>query len=87
MAKLSTRAARIETAAETAFGPRGMTQLATATGVSQQMLSFIVRGERPVSDDAYRKIAAAIAAEAARMRVAGAQLEKMARQMLRELEE
>ncbi|WP_340672390.1 helix-turn-helix transcriptional regulator [Bradyrhizobium ottawaense] len=50
MPKLSPRAARIKAAAEAAYGKRGLTQLAKAADVSQQMLSFIVRGERTVSE-------------------------------------
>ncbi|WP_426611198.1 helix-turn-helix domain-containing protein [Bradyrhizobium sp. McL0616] len=60
MVELSPRAARIKAATETAFGLRGLTQLAAAAGVSQQLLSFIVRGDRIVSDDVYRKVADAL---------------------------
>ena len=37
-----------------AYGDRGLTQMAAASGVSKQMLSFVVNGERPVTDDVYR---------------------------------
>lgn len=67
MAKLSTRAARIKAAAEAAYGRRGVSQLAEASGVSQQMLSFIVRGRRAVSDDVYLKVADALLKEASRL--------------------
>lgn len=49
MARHLRRAAQIKTAAETAFGLRGLTQLAAADDVSQQMLSFIVHGEHVVN--------------------------------------
>lgn len=50
MAKLSPRAVAIKAAAESAFGPRGLTQLAAAAGVSKQILSFIVTGRKLASD-------------------------------------
>ncbi len=87
MARLSPRAARIKAAAEAAFGPRGLTKLAVAAGVSKQILSFIVTGAKPVTDDVYRRVAEALAKEADRARGVGLKLDKVALQMLRELEE
>jgi hypothetical protein len=87
MAKLSPRAVRIKAASAAAFGPRGLTKLAAAAGISKQMMSFIVTGAKPVSDDVYRRVAEGLAKEADRMRAAGLKLDKMALQMLRELEE
>ncbi|MHC2844808.1 hypothetical protein [Bradyrhizobium diazoefficiens] len=87
MAKLSSRAARIKTAAETAFGPRGLTRLAKAAGISKQMLSFIVTGAKPVSDDVYRRVAASLRTQASRMAKQALVVETMAQRMLRELEE
>lgn len=87
MTKLSPRAARIKAAAEAGYGPRGLSQLAAASGVSQQLLSFIVRGDRTVSDDIYRKVAEGLAKQADRLKALGHKLEKTALQMLRELEE
>ena len=87
MAKLSARAARIKAAADTAYGPRGLTQLAAAAGISKQMLSFIVTGAKPVSDDVYRKVAEALLTEAGRMTKAAAKIETMAGKMFAELEE
>jgi transcriptional regulator with XRE-family HTH domain len=85
--KLSARAARIKAAAEAAFGPRGLTKLADAAGLSKQLLSFIVAGDREVTDDVYRRLAEALAKEADRLRAIGVKLEKAALQMLREVEE
>lgn len=85
MAKLSSRAARIKTAAETAFGPRGLTRLAKAAGISKQMLSFIVTGAKPVSDDVYRKFAEALDKEAARLEGVAVKLVKLSYQMLEDL--
>jgi hypothetical protein len=85
--KLSARAARIKSAAEVAFGERGLTRMATAAGISKQLLSFIVAGDREVTDDVYRRVAEALAKEADRMRAVGLKLEKAALQMLRDVEE
>lgn len=87
MVKLSARAAKIKAAAETAFGPRGLTQLAAAAGVSKQMLSFIVTGAKPVTDEVYRKVADGLLTEAGRMTKAAAKIETMAGKMFAELEE
>ncbi|SFV18296.1 helix-turn-helix domain-containing protein [Bradyrhizobium arachidis] len=86
MAKLSPRAARIKMAAETAFGPRGLTQLAAAAGVSKQMMSFIVTGAKPVTDDVYRRVAEALLTEAGRMTKAAEKIETLAGKMFAELE-
>ncbi|MEZ0060025.1 MULTISPECIES: hypothetical protein [Bradyrhizobium] len=87
MAKLSHRAARIKAAAEAAYGKRGLTHLAAAADVSQQMLSFVVRDKRTISDDVYRKVALGLKKEADRMRAVGGKLDKLALQMLRELKD
>ena len=87
MAKLSPRAVKVSVGAVVAFGDRGLTKLAVAAGISKQMLSFIVNGDKPVTDDVYRKVATALAKEADRTKVVGRRLERMALQMLRELEE
>lgn len=87
MAKLSPRAAKIKSAAEAAYGDRGLTKLAEAAGVSKQLLSFIVTGRREtVTDDVYQRVAGALAKEADRMRAVGLKLDRMALQMLREME-
>ncbi|SDG59412.1 hypothetical protein SAMN05216338_1001844 [Bradyrhizobium sp. Rc2d] len=89
MAKLSPRAARIKSAAGLAFGPRGLTKLAAAAKpkLSKQLLSLIVGDEREVTDDVYLRVAEALAREADRMRAVAVKLDKMALQMLREMEE
>ncbi|MBN9004877.1 MAG: helix-turn-helix transcriptional regulator [Rhizobiales bacterium] len=86
MAKLSTRAARIKAAAVAAYGPRGVSQLAAAAGVSKQMLSFIVTGAKPASDDVYRKVADALFAESERLITASEKIGLMAGKMIAELE-
>ena len=87
MAKLSPRAAKIKAAAEAAYGKRGVSLLAEASGVSQQMLSFIVRGKRTVSDDVYLKVAEALLKEAGRMNKVVMKVEEMAGKMFAELKE
>lgn len=87
MAKLSPRAAKIKAAAEAAYGKRGVSQLAEASGVSQQMLSFIVRGKRTVSDDVYLKVAEALLKEASRMHKVVMKVEELAGKMFAELKE
>ena len=54
-------------AAEAAYGTRGLTKLAKGAGISKQLLSFIVAGDREVTDDVYRKVAEAIDKEAERI--------------------
>ena len=86
MAKPIPRDVKISVAAVVAFGDRGHSKLAAAAGISKQMMSFIVNGDKPVSDDVYRRIAAALAKEADRLKAVGLKLDRMALQMLRELE-
>jgi plasmid maintenance system antidote protein VapI len=51
MTKVSHRACAISDAGEAAFGKRGLSKLAEVTGLSKQLLSFIVNGDREVTDD------------------------------------
>lgn len=87
MAKLSPRGARIKAASEAAYGTRGLSRLAEVAGVSKQLLSFIVAGDREVTDDVYRKIVWALFKEATRMYELAGKIEMIASKMLRELEE
>jgi hypothetical protein len=87
MAKLSPRAARIKDAMHAVFGERGLSRMADAAGISKQLLSFIVNDDRAVTDDVYRKVAAGLVKEGDRMKVVGLKADKLALQMLRELEE
>jgi hypothetical protein len=86
MAKHIPRDVKVSVAAVVAFGDRGHSKLAAAAGISRQMMSFIVNGDKPVSDDVYRRVAGALAKEAYRMREVAVKLDRMALQMLRELE-
>ncbi|MHC2576596.1 plasmid maintenance system antidote protein VapI [Bradyrhizobium diazoefficiens] len=87
MAKRIPRHVKISTAAVVAFGDRGHSKLAEAAGISRQMMSFIVNGDKPVTDDVYRRVAGALSKEADRMANAGRWLDNMSQQMLRELED
>ena len=87
MAKRILRHVKISTAAVVAFGDRGHSKLAEAAGISRQMMSFIVNGDKPVTDDVYRRVAGALSKEADRMANAGRWLDNMSQQMLRELED
>ncbi|PDT88768.1 hypothetical protein CO669_18580 [Bradyrhizobium sp. Y36] len=88
MAKLSPRAVRIVAAGQALAGDRWQSALARAAGVPQSLLAMIAGGERRVvTDDVYRKVAEGLAKEADRVRAVGLKLDKMALQMLRELEE
>lgn len=87
MAKLSPRAAAIKAAASAAFGPRGLTQLAAAAGVSKQLMSAIVADNKTATDAVYRRVAEALLKESGRMKKAAGQVETMAQRMLAELKE
>jgi hypothetical protein len=80
------RAARIKTALDTAYGPRGLSRMAADAGISKQLLSFIVAGDREVTDDVYRKIAEALLKEAVRERAAAKKIDDLADRMLAELD-
>jgi plasmid maintenance system antidote protein VapI len=52
MAKLSARAVLIKAAIVALYGERGgQTKMAESIGISKQMMSFILAGDRPVTDD------------------------------------
>lgn len=86
MVKLNPRAARIKSASTALFGERGQTRMAEAIGISKQMLSFLVTGARPVTDDVDRKVAEALLREADRLRGTATKLDDIAGKILRNLE-
>lgn len=85
MAK-TTRAARIKSALDSAYGPRGLSNMAADVGISKQLLSFILSGAREVTDDVYHRIAMALLSEADRQRAAAAKIDHLAGTMLAELD-
>jgi hypothetical protein len=86
MAKLSPRAVRIKDAMAAVYGDRGLTKMAEASGISKQLLSFIIAGDREVTDDTYEKIADGLLDEAYRLRKAAAVAELQAGKIYAELE-
>lgn len=90
MAKLSTRATRVVSAAKMLFGDtRWESPMARLTGLSPALLQKIASDTDPreVTDDVYRRVAEALLKEADRLRAIGVKLDKAALQKLRELEE
>lgn len=81
------RHVKVGAAAVVAFGDRGHSKLAAASGISKQLMSFIVAGDREATDEVYRKIAKALLQEAASKRVAAAKLAEIAGGMLSELDQ
>ena len=66
-AKLNARAARIKAATTALYGKRGQTKMANSIGISKQMLSFILAGARPVTDDVEEKVVEALSREIERL--------------------
>ncbi|CUT14546.1 hypothetical protein BF49_5626 [Bradyrhizobium sp.] len=83
--KLSARAERIIHASAALYGERGHGRMAEAIGISKQMMSFIVHGDRPVTDDVERKVAEALVREADRLRKTAERLEDIAIKMREKL--
>jgi plasmid maintenance system antidote protein VapI len=67
MAKTEPRAARIKAATTALYGERGQTKMAKSIGISKQMLSFLLAGERPVTDDVEDKVVEALGREIERL--------------------
>lgn len=84
MAKLS-RSDRIKSVL-TLLGEGAATRVAAGADISKQMMSHIVVGRKPASDDVYRRIALALLAEAESGRKAAGKLEEIAGRMLAELD-
>jgi transcriptional regulator with XRE-family HTH domain len=86
MAKPIPRHVKVSVAAVVAFGDRGHSKLAAAAGISRQMMSFIVNGDREATDDVYRRIAAALLKEADHQRASAAKIDELAGKILADLE-
>jgi plasmid maintenance system antidote protein VapI len=68
MAKLSARAALIKAAIVALYGERGgQTKMAESIGISKQMMSFILAGDRPVTDDVEDLVVEALGREIERL--------------------
>ncbi len=81
--KLNARAARIRVATAALYGEwGGQTKMAARIGISKQMLSFIIHGDRPVTDKVEKAVADAVAREADRLRTTVKQLDAIAEKVL-----
>lgn len=68
MAKTNTaRVARIVAAGEALYGKRWQSAMARSIGVSKQLPSFIVAGDRPVTDDVENRVVEALGREIERL--------------------
>jgi hypothetical protein len=80
--KLNARAARIKAAMAALYGKWGcQTKMAASVGISKQMLSFIIHGDRPVTDKVEEAVADALAREADRLRTTAKKLDEIAVKM------
>ena len=86
MAKHIPRHVKVGVAAVLAFGDRGNSKLAAAAGVSKQLMSFIIAGDREITDDVYSRIAKALLREADHQRITAAKIDDIARKMLADIE-
>jgi hypothetical protein len=85
--KLNARAARIKTAAAALYGQwGGQTKMAASIGISKQMLSFIINGNRPVTDKVEKAVADALLREADRLRITAKRLDEIAGKILQSIE-
>ncbi|MBX9827854.1 MAG: hypothetical protein K2Y27_22995 [Xanthobacteraceae bacterium] len=73
----NSKARRLAAAGALLYGPRWQAPLARAAGIAQSMLSMIVARERPLTDDMRSRIAAALKAEAVRLRTSADKLDKL----------
>ncbi|MBX9830217.1 MAG: hypothetical protein K2Y27_35130 [Xanthobacteraceae bacterium] len=70
-------ARRLTVAGTLLYGPRWQAPFARAAGIPQSLLSMIAAGERPMTDDARGRIAAALKSEAARLRTSADKLDRL----------
>jgi transcriptional regulator with XRE-family HTH domain len=77
MAKSDTGARRLTAAGELLYGDRWQRRLAQQMGISVALLSMIVSGDRPTTDDVQRKLAAALKREAGRLRSSADKLDRL----------
>jgi DNA-binding transcriptional regulator YdaS (Cro superfamily) len=85
--KLNARAVRIKAVTAAPYGEwGGQTKMAASIGISKQMLSFIIHGDRPVTDKVEKAVDDAVAREADRLRTKVKQLDEIAGKILRSTE-
>jgi hypothetical protein len=77
--KLNARAARIKAATAALYGEwGGQTKMAASVGISKQMLSFILHGDRRVTDKVDNAVTDALARQADRLCATARKLDAMA---------
>ena len=77
--KLIARAARIKAATAALYGEwGGQTKMAASVGISKQMLSFIIHGDRRVTDKVDNAVTDALARQADRLCATARKLDAMA---------
>jgi hypothetical protein len=77
--KLNARAARIKAATAALYDEwGGQTKMAASVGISKQMLSFIIHGDRRVTDKVEKAVTDALAREADRLCATARRLDAMA---------
>jgi hypothetical protein len=77
--KLNARAARIKVATAALYGEwGGQTKMAASVGISKQMLSFIIHGDRRVTDKVDKAVTDALAREANRLCTTAKKLDQIA---------
>jgi hypothetical protein len=77
--KLNARAARIKAATAALYDEwGGQTKMAASVGISKQMLSFIIHGDRRVTDKVEKAVTDALAREADRLCATARKLDAMA---------
>jgi hypothetical protein len=80
--KLNPRAARIKAATAALYGEwGGQTKMAASVGISKQMLSFIIHGDRRVTDKVEKAVTEALAREADRLCATARKLDEIARKV------
>ena len=76
--KLDVRAARIKAATAALYGEwGGQTKMAASVGISKQMLSFIIHGDRRVTDKVEKAVTDALARQADRLCTTARKLDVM----------
>jgi hypothetical protein len=77
--KLNARAARIKAATAALYGEwGGQTKMAASVGISKQMLSFIIHGDRRVTDKVDKAVTDALARQSDRLRATARKLDEIA---------
>lgn len=85
-ARATTKVGRLERAGRLLYGERWQSPLARVVGISQSAISMMISGDRAVTDDVQRKLAAALKAEADRLRSSTDKIDRLRAEIENELE-